>query len=420
MAEFKFLHAADIHLDSPLRGLETYPDAPVEQIRGATRRAMDNLVDLAIDQEVDFVLLAGDISDADWKDYNTSLFFAQRMGRLREAGIRVFVVSGNHDAASTITKALQSPDNVYFFSTKQPESVRLEDLGVAIHGQGYKTKDTREDLASSFPQAEPGLFNIGLLHTALTGRSGHEPYAPTSLDILVSKGYQYWALGHVHQREIVSREPWIVFPGNIQGRHIREEGAKGCSLVRVEERLVKDLEHHDLDVMRWHQMQLDITDCDCQECLWQEIRRNLESIKDQNQDRPVAIRLELFGQTPLHSWLHRNGIHAREECKAMAAGLGEIWLEKVSFTTKPEIDPEETFDQSSPLASLVRSIRELDLSSSFIQQIPELADLTSKLPSEILDQEEGFNLNNPEFLKKLQDEVRESLLGRLLDQGSSR
>src|SRR6056297_3478216 len=130
MTQFKFIHAADIHLDSPLKGLESYPDAPVNQIRNATRRALDNLIDLAIDQEVAFVLLAGDIADGDWKDYNTGLFFTQRMGRLREAGIRVFMVSGNHDAASVIAKALRPPDNVHIFSTNPPESIHIPDLSV--------------------------------------------------------------------------------------------------------------------------------------------------------------------------------------------------------------------------------------------------------------------------------------------------
>ena len=230
----KFLHAADIHLDSALHGLERYEGAPVEEIRSATRRAFDNLIELAIDEEVAFVLLAGDLYDGDWKDYNTGLYFVERMRRLHDAGIRVFIVAGNHDAASQITKHLRLPDNVTLFSTRQPERVVLEDLDVAIHGQGFATRAVTDDLSQAYPQGDPQRFNIGLLHTCLDGKPGHEPYAPCSIAGLRSKGYQYWALGHVHKREEVSQDPWIVFPGNIQGRHIRESGPKGCTLVTVD------------------------------------------------------------------------------------------------------------------------------------------------------------------------------------------
>jgi exonuclease SbcD len=119
---FTFIHTADIHLDSPLRGLEVHDDAPVAEIRGATRRAFDALIDLAIDEAAAFIVIAGDLYDGDWKDYNTGLYFAGRMGRLARAGIRVFLVAGNHDAASQITKAIPWPDNVHVFSSRKPES----------------------------------------------------------------------------------------------------------------------------------------------------------------------------------------------------------------------------------------------------------------------------------------------------------
>ncbi len=414
MTQFKFIHAADIHLDSPLKGLESYPDAPVNQIRNATRRALDNLIDLAIDQEVAFVLLAGDIADGDWKDYNTGLFFTQRMGRLREAGIRVFMVSGNHDAASVIAKALRPPDNVHIFSTNQPESIHIPDLSVVIHGQSYKNRETTDDLAARYPQAIPDLFNIGLLHTSLTGRPGHEPYAPTRLDILYSKGFDYWALGHVHQREVVSDNPWIVFSGNIQGRHIKESGAKGCTLVQTQDGEVTVVEKIDLDVLRWEQKVIDISMCTSMDDLWEQIRKSLELATDQSQGRALAIRLILEGQTSLHSCLHRQFRHISEECRAMAVGLGDIWLEKLKLETKPQKDPEEAFDENTALTYLIRSIKGWTLSNDYIQQIPELADLKNKLPPELINDIDVFDQNNQDNLKKIQEDVQELLLGRLL------
>lgn len=228
---FHFLHAADIHLDSPLQGLERYPDAPVEAVRAAPRRAFEALVELAIEERVAFVLLAGDLYDGDWKDYNTGLFFVAQMRRLAEAGIPVQLVSGNHDAASQITKRLSLPPNVKHFSSGRPETLELADYDVAIHGQSFAGRRVSEDLAAGFPPGDRGRFEIGLLHTSLDGRPGHADYAPCTVDGLRSKDYAYWALGHVHQREEVVRgDPWIVFPGNLQGRHARETGGKGASL----------------------------------------------------------------------------------------------------------------------------------------------------------------------------------------------
>jgi DNA repair exonuclease SbcCD nuclease subunit len=116
----RFLHAADIHLDSPLTGLERYEGAPVEELRGATRRALENLVELAIERELDFVLIAGDLYDGDWKDHNTGLFFVDRMNRLREAAIPVVIISGNHDAANRMTRSLRRPDTWNCSATSEP------------------------------------------------------------------------------------------------------------------------------------------------------------------------------------------------------------------------------------------------------------------------------------------------------------
>ena len=236
---FKFIHAADVHLDSPLRGLSRYESAPAESIRNACQRAFENLVDLAIDEKVSFVLLAGDLYDGDWRDYSTGIFLSQQMGRLGQQNIPVFTVAGNHDAANRMTKALDSFSNMTILSSQKAETIMLDDLAVAIHGQSFGTQHVDENLAAGFAAAEQGMFNIGLLHTSLDGREGHAVYAPCSADDLRSKGYQYWALGHIHKQEFVSENPWIVFSGCIQGRHIQESGAKGCVLVTVEDGVVR-------------------------------------------------------------------------------------------------------------------------------------------------------------------------------------
>ena len=413
----KYIHAADIHLDSPLHGLERYEGAPVEEIRSATRRAFDNLIDLAIEEEVEFVLLAGDLYDGDWKDYNTGLYFMGRMERLQEAGIRVFMVAGNHDAASQITKHLRLPDNVTMFSTRTPERVVLDDLGVAIVGQGFATRAVTEDLSQAYPRGEPHLLNIGLLHTCLDGKPGHEPYAPCSVDGLRSKGYQYWALGHVHKREEVSRDPWIVFPGNIQGRHIREAGPKGCSLVTVDNGDIVAVEHRDLDVMRWSFCELDVTGAETVDDIYSLVRDELQTALDDAGGRPVAVRLVLKGSCSAHRKLHAGQEHWLQEYRALANGLGGagVWLEKVSVKTTPSVSADEVIARDDALGGLLRAIRDMELDGDALEVLAsEISALRQKLPVEILSGEEPYDPASLEQLKHTLEDIKELLVNRLL------
>ena len=413
----QFIHAADIHLDSALHGLERYEGAPVDEIRSATRRAFDNLVDLAIDEEVQFVLLVGDLYDGDWKDYNTGLYFVDRMHRLREAGIRVFVVAGNHDAASQITKHLRLPENVSLFSTKHPEQVILDDLDVVIYGQGFATRAVTDDISQAYPQGDPQLFNIGLLHTCLDGKPGHEPYAPCTIDGLRSKGYQYWALGHVHKREVISEEPWIVFPGNIQGRHVRELGPKGCTLVTVEHGEIETVEHRDLDVFRWARCDLDVSSSETVDDVYERVRGALQNESDAAEGRPVAVRLVLLGACAAHSRLQANHERWVQEYRALATGVSGagVWLEKVSIKTSYPISNGDGLDRDDALSGLLRSIRDLKLDNESIGVLAdELAALRQKLPAELLGGAEPFDPTSPEVLAESLEEIKGLLVHRLL------
>jgi len=413
----KFIHAADIHLDSALHGLERYEGAPVEEIRSATRRAFDNLVELAIDECVDFVLLAGDLYDGDWKDYNTGLYFMAHMGRLREAGIRVFIVAGNHDAASQITKHLRLPDNVTMFATDSPKSAVLDDLGVAIHGQGFASRSVTEDISLAYPQGDPHLFNIGLLHTCLDGKPGHEPYAPCTIDGLRSKGYQYWALGHIHKREEVSREPWIVFPGNIQGRHIRETGPKGCTLVTIDNGDVFEVIHRDLDVLRWSLCEVDVTDSETIDDIYEHVRGVLQQALETAEGRPVAARLVLKGASVAHSRLHAELEYWTQEYRALATALGGagIWLEKVSLKTRPSTSVDNILSRDDALGGLLRGISDIELDEAVLADLAnEVSALRQKLPPEMLSGDDRYDPTEPEQLKVVLEDIKELLVNRLL------
>jgi len=417
---FSFIHAADIHLDSPLRGLELSEDAPLDEIRGATRKAFDNLVELAVQEKVDFVLLAGDIYDGDWKDFNTGLFFNKRMVRLKEEGIKVFIVSGNHDAASQVSKNLRLPENVHVFATRKPETHILNDIGVAIHGQSFAARSVTEDLSSGYPQADDEYFNIGLLHTALSGREGHEPYAPCTVSGLSARGYQYWALGHVHQREIVHEDPWIIFPGNIQGRHIRETGSKGCTLVTVDGGQVTRVTHVPLDILRWQQCRIDVTDCRNVDEVYERVQHCLEKALAEGEGRPVIARLELCGATPAHQKIQAQSTHLAEEFRNLALDLGGqgLWLEKIRFKTKEIIDIDAFIQSDEALGSLVQSLLSLQLDPESLFEIdPDIDGFLTKLPPELRSGDEPFDPVDPGQWEEIRSDIKNLLIARLLESG---
>lgn len=410
---FRFLHSADIHLDSPLRGLESYADAPVEDIRGASRRAFDQLIALAIAEEVHFLLIVGDIYDGDWRDYNTGLFFTSRMGQLERAGIQVFMVSGNHDATSQITKAMPLPANVTLFPARQSTTVLIPEISTALHGQSYANRAILDNLSLGYPAPHPGYCNIGLLHTSLTGRQGHEPYAPCTLADLQSKGYDYWALGHVHQREIVSQDPWIVFPGNLQGRTIRETGRKGASLVEVQDGRIVKVSERPIDVLRWANCFVNIADCHHAEAIYEQVRTSLAKEMDLAEGRPLVLRLHLQGSSSLHADLIARQLAWTEELRGIAASSGGVWLEKVRFQTRSLQEGPVVADDDGPLTGLIDRINHLDFSAEALPAlVPEYLSLRNHLPAELSSDLLSL-LDHPENLASLRDEVRELLISRL-------
>jgi DNA repair exonuclease SbcCD nuclease subunit len=420
---FKFLHAADLHLDSPMRGLERYEGAPVDEIRGATRRALENLVQLAIAENVRFVIIAGDLYDTDWKDYNTALFFARQMSRLRAANIDAFIVSGNHDAGSQITRTLSMPENVKLLSAKRPETVLREKLGVAIHGQGFAERAVRDDLSARYPQALKGLFNIGILHTAVNGREGHEPYAPCSVEGLLSKEYDYWALGHVHRREILNENPWLVFPGNIQGRHVNESGPKGCTLVTIEDDSSSSVTHCDLHVLEWARCDVDASGSKSPEDVLGQVRLKLEQQVEAVGERLLAARVQMIGSTEAHRELSSDPEKWATEIRSCATDVGgdRIWIEKIRFGTHPKpIELEERLAQNDAVADLLRTILKTELTPELLEPLnEELAMLRSKLPRELMDEVDALNLQSSESTNQVLEDVKEILVSRLTSIGGA-
>ncbi|HEV8327622.1 MAG TPA: DNA repair exonuclease [Nitrospiraceae bacterium] len=389
MTSFRFIHTADIHLDSPLRGLAGYEGPAVERIRTATRQAFDYLISEAIDQEVGFVVIAGDLYDGDWRDYQTGLFFARQMGRLAKADIPAFVLHGNHDAESQITKRLTLPDGVHVFSVRKPETFRLEELGVALHGQSFRQRDVTDNLVPAYPEPVDGVFNIGVLHTGMGGMGGHANYAPCTIGDLVAKGYDYWALGHVHHAAVLHQNPHVVFPGNLQGRHIRETGPKGAYLVSVEDGEIVELDPLYTDVVRWAHLQVSVAGCDRNAEALERVRGAVEQAIDVGADgRLLACRIELTGRTQIHDHLLISIEHLLAEARAAALGFGDAsaWIERVVIATEPVLDPAMLAGREDALGELHRMLGDAAADPELLSQLEaDVSELVRKLPSDVRD-----------------------------------
>ncbi|AYG58772.1 metallophosphoesterase family protein [Rhizobium jaguaris] len=406
MPSFSFIHAADLHLGSPFQGLALKDAAVASVFVEASRKAFSTLVGLAIEKAVDFLLIAGDVYDGDWKDNKIGLFFNREMARLERAGIPVYLLRGNHDAASVITKTITLPANVHEFPTNKPASIKLEALQVALHGQGFAERSANDNLAIGYPAAVSGWFNIGILHTSLTGREPHAPYAPCSVDDLRSRGYDYWALGHVHDYEVVANDPLVIFPGNLQGRNIRERGAKGAVLVTVEEGRISH-ERLIVDEARFGQIDIAVDPEDDQAAILRRVEQAAQPLADDMAGRMMALRVRLSGITPLQGAIAAYRQQWRDEVEAACHRVHEdIWLEKLELRLEP------------PVARIVEANGTLDLGQLLAEHVGDadivaeanrlVGEIAIRLPSGLGASE----LPLDDTVEMLIEEARQLLLAR--------
>jgi DNA repair protein SbcD/Mre11 len=415
----KFVHAADLHLDSPLQALSRHEPRQVERMRRAGREAFERLIDLCIAQEAAFLVIAGDLYDHDRPNMQTAVFLRKELRRLEEKGIRCVIIKGNHDADNRITSALALPANTRVLGDNRPETVVFDDLPVrvAIHGQSFKPGPVPDNLAASYPAPLAGCYNVGLLHTSLAGTTDHDPYAPCTLEELASRGYDYWALGHIHRRTVHSRDPYIVFPGNLQGRHARESGPKGCFVVDVDDAArTAPPEFVPLDVVRWLQAEVDLQSRNSESDLVDSLRDALQRAYQESDSRAAAVRVTLNGRTPLRPSIERGPQRLRQTALELAEEIAgdDMWIEKIiNNTTAPagRSDPAGTEE----MHDLIGIMQELAGNAGHVGPLlaKELEPLRTRLPGDFKELEALKLIEQPALCREMLDRLQPRLAARL-------
>lgn len=385
---YRFIHAADIHLDSPLRSLALRDADLAALIGNATRRAFVRVIDLCLDERVDALLIAGDLYDGDQTSMKTARFLVEQLRRLDRAGIRVFIIRGNHDALSKITKELVAPDSVKIFGGRA-EAIAVDRAPgrapVVIHGLSFAQPHAPESLLGRFRPIVEGSVNIGIMHTSLGGAPGHDLYAPCSLADLQATGFHYWALGHVHKRSATEGACAIVMPGMPQGRDINEAGPKSVTLVTIADDRSIHLEERVTSVAQFERISVDASGLDNWRDLVLAVTRALESERDAVRSEHLVARVRIMGATPLAWRIRRDSDLLKTEADDRASVIGRCWVEQLEIACRPAEQRGET--SRDPIRELHRLIEDDVLgSAAFQNELTGMAEeIRAQLPQECRD-----------------------------------
>lgn len=384
---FRFVHTADLHLDSPLRSLALRNADLAEIVRGASRHAFVRIVDLCIAEHVDALLISGDLYDGSQTSMNTALFLGRELRRLDETGVRVFIIRGNHDAQSQVTNELTLPPSAHVFKGRA-KAIFAKTLAsgreVYVHGVSFASPHAPESLVSAFQPPVPGAVNIGMLHTSLAGAAGHDLYAPCSVADLQTHGFDYWALGHVHHRQVHATAPFIVMPGMPQGRDINEAGVKGVTLATIDDDGRISIVERPVGIAGFERLTVDVTGLSEWRDMLDAVRQVLTRICNDTPAENVILRLTLSGATPLAWRLRRDADLLRAEIDNIAAGIAGCWVEKVELACgNPAVGKTGAMlDPVDELAALVEA--DVLPAHSFRQEVKAaVEDLLQQLPPEL-------------------------------------
>lgn len=305
MKPFKFIHAADLHLDSPFKGLTDIPHFVKEELIQSSFTAFSRLIDMAIDEQVSFIVISGDLFDAEQRSLQAQLFLYRQFERLKEHRISVYIIHGNHDPLSKKQQLFEFGDHVHIFSAEEVTALpayKDNEVIAYIYGISYGEKAVYENLAKRYFKNSAQAYHIAMYHGTVGATADHEPYAPCSLQDLVSLQYDYVALGHIHKTSILNVDPPIVYAGNIQGRHRKEDGERGCYLVHVNANKQAQLQYIPLAPITWLTVEIDCAAIEIEQQLIQAIQQEVNTGCN-NINQSYIVTVQLYGVTELHQHL---------------------------------------------------------------------------------------------------------------------
>lgn len=356
-----FVHAADLHLDSPFIGISGIDPDLGERLSKATFQAYEAVIEFCIDEEVDFLLIAGDVYDSDDKSLYAQVRFIEGLRKLEVAGIQVFICHGNHDPLDSWSASLKWPSNVHIMRGDRAEVVEFKKGGVtaAIVGMSYPTQHIMKNLVKYFPKKEENWpFTIGLLHCSVGSNPDHDPYAPCTLQDLRELGYDYWALGHIHTPSIICNEsPVVIYPGNPQGRHSGETGAKGCFYVEISPRGAISTKFIETDSVRWYIKEISIEGLEKEGELVESLQNQLDEIRENSEGRSAICRLVLNGRGSLHRTLSEEGfledlLRTLREDEIWSQQF--VWVERIENKTLFPIEREQLLKRGDFVGDLIK------------------------------------------------------------------
>jgi len=362
----RFLHLADVHLDTVFRSRS--PEM-ARTLQTASRTALQRAVSAAVSECLDAVLIAGDLFDGDRLSIQTERFLGESFSRLAQADIPVIYVTGNHDPAGSAGPGARSgwPDSVALIDSPHPVTVpilRGGDVVGQVTGAGHTSARVTSDLSRAFPRPEGRVPHVALLHTQVSGSrasDAHEPYAPSQLAFLTAAGFDYWALGHVHARQELSESPAVNYPGNLQGRNPRETGARGCLIVELHQKALASVRFIECGPVRWETLHIK----DLREGDLPSVARRIEqewlTLReiDPGENCPDWIlRVELDGPSSAYPLLVRE--EGREELRdALVAHLGILDAEVRCHALRSPERVEDHLGREDVLGEVLRMIAEL-------------------------------------------------------------
>ena len=389
----RILHTADVHLDSPLKSLALRDPELREQVQTATRSAFTQIVDTAILEAVNALLISGDLFDSTERSARTAAYLAGQLDRLRDNSIQVFYIKGNHDAENPLTGEVSLPENVHVFDGRGGK-VQLSE-NIWIHGVSFANRHAPESLLPKFPVPVIGAINIAMLHTSLAGASGHDPYAPCTVNELSSSGFDYWALGHIHSRKVHSENPWIVMPGMPQGRDIGEAGPKSASLLTVGKKIeVTEVSTSQIEFLN---ITLDVAMAENDDRLRDILRQGFRETESLLDARSGVVRVTLSGSSPRRWQILRDQDIWVEIASQFARETGRLWLDKLIFNLTDI--PTSSNNATDELALTMEIIRNEYGFSKTIRT--ELENILTELPP----QRRGELVPDAEAIEKLTDRL---------------